>query len=162
MKTKNETTISREPGGQALTITREFEAPIALLFKAYTDAELVKQWLGPRGYEMVVETFDAHTGGRYRYIHTDGKGEAYAFRGIFHEVAAPETIIQTFEYEGAKGHVSLETATFESLPGNRSRVTSLSVFQSIADLDMMLRSDMERGVKEGFERLDELFEKGVA
>lgn len=158
---KNETKISREPGGQALSIIREFEAPKELLFRAYTDAGLVKQWLGPRGYEMVVEVFDAYAGGRYRYIHTDGKGGSYAFKGVFHEVAAPETIIQTFEFEGAKGHVSLETATFESLPGNRSRVTALSVFQSVADLDRMLRSDMERGVKEGFDRLDELFENGL-
>ena len=158
---KNETKISREPGGQALSIIREFEAPRELLFRAYTEADLMKQWLGPRGYEMVIEVFDAYTGGRYRYIHTDGKGGSYAFRGVFHEVAAPETIIQTFEFEGAKGHVSLETATFESMPGNRSRVTALSVFQSVADLDMMLRSEMERGVKEGFERLDELFEKGL-
>jgi len=159
---KNETRISREPGGQALSIIREFDAPRELLFRAYTEAELMKQWLGSKGYEMVVEIFDPYAGGRYRYIHTDGKGGSYAFRGVFHDVTAPESIIQTFEFEGAKGHVSLETATFEALPGNRSRVTALSVFQSVADLDMMLRSEMERGVKEGFERLDELFAKGIA
>jgi len=160
MKNKNETKIVSESGSQEIIITREFEAPRELVFKAYTEPELVKQWLGPKGYEMHIDKYDAQSGGEYRYIHT-AEGEEYAFRGVFHEVSAPETIIQTFEFEGAKGHVSLETATFEALPGNRTRVTGSSIFQSIADRDMMLRSGMETGVREGYERLDEILEKGL-
>lgn len=142
MATKNETKIIGESGKQEIIIIREFEAPRELVFKAYTDAELLKQWLGPRGYEMHVDTFDARSGGEYRYIHTGKEGEEYAFRGVFHEISAPEVITQTFEFEGAKGHVSLEKATFEALPDNRTRVTGLSVYQSVADRDMMLRSNM--------------------
>ncbi|GAB3501939.1 SRPBCC family protein [Emticicia fontis] len=161
MKSKNETKVVGESGKQEIVITREFEAPRELVFKAYTDPELLKQWLGPKGYEMQVDKFDARSGGEYRYIHIGKKGEEYGFRGVFHEVNEPEVITQTFEFEGAKGHVSLEKATFEALPGNRTRVTGLSVFQSIADRDMMLQSNMETGVREGYERLDDLIESGA-
>lgn len=159
MKSKNETRIVGESGKQEIIIIREFEAPRELVFKAYTDPELLKLWLGPRGYEMHVDKFDARSGGEYRYVHTGKNGEEYGFRGVFHEVNHPETITQTFEFEGAKGHVSLEKATFEALPDNRTRVTGLSIYQSVADRDMMLRSNMETGVNEGHQRLDELFEQ---
>ncbi len=81
-----------------------------------------------------------------------------------HEVLAPERIIGTFEFEGLpeKGHVILGTVKFEVLPGNRTRLTSQSVFQSVADRDGMLQSGMERGVNEGYERLDELLAKKFA
>ncbi|MBA4852896.1 SRPBCC family protein [Emticicia sp. BO119] len=159
MKSKNETKITGESGKQDIIITREFEAPRELVFKAYTDPDLLKQWLGPRGYEMHIDKFDARSGGEYRYIHTGKNGEEYSFRGVFHDISAPESAVQTFEFEGAKGHVSLDTAMFEVLPGNRTRVTTTSVFQSVADRDMMLRSNMENGVTEGYQRLDELIEK---
>lgn len=161
MKNKNETSIIGESGKQEIIIVREFEAPRELVFKAYTEPDLLKQWLGPRGYEMHIDKFDARSGGEYRYIHTGKEGEEYAFRGVFHEISEPEVIIQTFEFEGTKGHVSLEKASFEALPGNRTRVTGLSIYQSVADRDMMLRSNMEMGVKQGHERLDEIIDKGL-
>ena len=79
-----------------------------------------------------------------------------------HEVLAPERIISTFEFEGLpeKGHVILGTLKFEALPGNRTRLTSQSVFQSVADRDGMVQAGMERGVNDGYERLDELLAKG--
>ena len=96
----------------------------------------------------------------YRYIHKRG-GNEYAFHGVNHEVLAPERIIGTFEFEGLpeKGHVLLVTARFEALPGDRTRLTSQSVFQSVSDRDGMLQSGMERGVNDGYERLDEILER---
>jgi uncharacterized protein YndB with AHSA1/START domain len=154
----NETTITAEPGKHDYVIVREFEAPRELVFKAFTDAELVRKWLGPYGLKMTIEKFESKDGGTYRYIHEDQNGNKFAFRGVNHEVLSPERIIGTFEFEGLpeKGHVALQTARFEALPGGRTRVTSQSVFQSVADRDGMLRSGMERGVKQGFERLDEV------
>ena len=78
-----------------------------------------------------------------------------------HEVLPPERIIDTFEFEGLPetGHVILETAKFEALPGNRTKLTSQSVFQSVEDRDRMMQSGMEEGVNESYERLDELLEK---
>lgn len=157
MSTNNQTTITVKPGQQDLFITREFDAPRELVFKAFTDPDLYVQWLGPRGYKMKLETFEPQSGGRYRYIHTDTAGNDYGFHGVFHEMT-PERMIQTFEFEGLPepGHVSLDSMQLESLPGDRTKVTIHSVFQSVADRDGMVESGMERGVNEGYERLDEV------
>jgi uncharacterized protein YndB with AHSA1/START domain len=158
---KNQTRITSKPGKQEILIMREFDAPRELVFKAFTDPKLYTQWLGPRRYTMTLETFEPRNGGTWRYIHKDTDGNEYAFHGVYHEVAAPERIVDTFEFEGLpeKGHVSLETARFEALPRNRTRLTSQAVFQSVADRDGMLQSGMEKGVNEGYDRLDELLAK---
>lgn len=160
--TKNQTEIKAEPGKQELFITREFEAPRELVFRAFTDPELIVRWLGPRELIMRIDKFDCRSGGAYRYIHTDPAGNDYGFHGVIHDVTAPERIIQTFEFEGLpeSGHVTLETTRFEALPDNRTKVTVQSVFQSVADRDGMLQSGMERGVNDSHWRLDELFEAG--
>jgi uncharacterized protein YndB with AHSA1/START domain len=157
---KNKTTITAEPGKQDITIIREFDAPRELVWKAYTDPKLYVQWVGPRNLEMVLEKFEPVTGGSYRYIHKDKDG-SYAFNGVNHLVRTPDLIISTFEFEGLpeRGHVALETAKFEVLPGGRTRFTGHSVFQSQADRDGMIASGMEFGVTEGHERLDELLER---
>ncbi|HKY53541.1 MAG TPA: SRPBCC family protein [Anaerolineales bacterium] len=157
---KNKTNITVEPGKQELFITREFDAPRALVYKAHIDPDLYVQWLGPRGYEMVLETFEPHSGGRYRYIQKDKNGSEYGFHGVFHEMSE-ELMIQTFEFEGLpeRGHVVLDTMRLEELPGNRTKITIQSVYQSVADRDGMVESGMERGVNEGYERLDELLAK---
>lgn len=157
----NKTQITAEPGKQEIFITREFDAPRELVFKAHIDPELYVQWLGPRELTMTLEKFEPRSGGTWRYIHKDQAGNRYAFHGVNHEVLAPERIIGTFEFEGLpeKGHVVLGTLKFEALPGNRTRLTSQSVFQSVADRDGMVRSGMERGVNEGYDRLDDLLEK---
>jgi uncharacterized protein YndB with AHSA1/START domain len=154
---KNKTTIIAEPGKQELFITREFDAPRELVFKAHTDPQLYVQWLGPHGYEMVLETFEPHSGGGYRYIHRNKDGNEFGFHGVFHEISE-ELMIQTFEFEGLpeRGHVILDTMRLDTLPGNRTRVTIQSVYQSVADRDGMVQSGMERGVTEGYERLDEV------
>jgi len=153
----NQTVVTAEPGVQEVFITREFDAPRELVFKAHTDPELYVQWLGPRGYEMILETFEPVNGGKYRYIHKDPDGNEFAFHGTFHEMSE-ELMIQTFEFEGLpeRGHVSLDTMRLEALPGDRTRVTIQSVFQSVEDRDGMVQSGMERGVREGYERLDEV------
>ena len=157
---KNKTTVTTEPGKQEVFITREFDAPRELVFKAHTDPELYVQWLGPNGYEMKLETFEPYSGGRYRYIHKDPDGNEYGFHGVFHEISEA-LMIQTFEFEGLpeKGHVSLDTMRLEKLPGDRTRITIQSVFQSVEDRDGMVQSGMERGLSEGHERLDEILKK---
>jgi len=107
---------------------------------------------------MKLDRFEPKSGGSYRYIHSDEKGNQYGFHGVIHEVSTPERIIQTFEFERLpdKGHVSLDTARFETLPGDRTIVIFQSVFQSVADRDGMLQSGMEGGLNESHERLDEL------
>lgn len=156
----NKTVVTAETGKQELFITREFDASRELVFKAHTDPDLYVQWVGPRDLTMTIEKFEMHDGGSYRYTH-ERDGHKYAFHGVSHEVLAPERIIGTFEFDGLpeKGHVILGTTRFEELPGGRSRVVHQSVFQSVADRDGMIQSGMERGVNEGYEKLDELLAK---
>ncbi|MFN8399904.1 MAG: SRPBCC family protein [Anaerolineales bacterium] len=155
MSSKNKTVVKVEPGKQELFIIREFDAPRELVFRAHTDPKLFVKWIGPHGYEMVLKEFELVNGGRYRYIHKDPQGNEYGFRGCFHEISL-EKLTQTFEFEGYPGHVSLETATLEELPSNRTRVTIHSVYQSVADRDGMVQNGMEKGVREGYERLDNI------
>jgi uncharacterized protein YndB with AHSA1/START domain len=159
MSTKNKTNVTAEPGKQEVIITREFDAPRELVYRAHVDPDLYVQWLGPHGYEMILDTFEPHSGGRYRYIHKDQNGNEYGFHGVFHEISE-ERMIQTFEFEGMPepGHVTLDTMRIESLPGDRTRITIQSVFQSVTDRDGMVQAGMERGITEGYERLDQIFE----
>jgi uncharacterized protein YndB with AHSA1/START domain len=160
---KNQTKISAPPGKQELYITREFDAPRELVFKAFCDPELVIRWLGPKNMKMTIERFDARSGGSYRYIHTDEKGNSYAFHGVVHEVTAPERVIQTFEFEGLpeRGHVSIDTSLFEELPGGRTKLTIHSVFRSVSDRDGIMMSGMERGVNDSYNRLDEVLAESI-
>jgi uncharacterized protein YndB with AHSA1/START domain len=161
MASNNQTQVRAEAGKQEIFIVREFEARREWVFKAFTDPALIVKWLGPRELKIRLDQFEPRNGGSYRYVHTDPSGNEYGFHGVCHEVLAPERIIQTFEFEGLpeKGHVVLETTKLEALPGNRTRITIHSVFQSVADRDGMVMAGMERGMRESHERLDELFEK---
>jgi uncharacterized protein YndB with AHSA1/START domain len=154
----NKTKITAEPGKQELTITREFDAPRELVFKAFTDPVLYVKWLGPRRLSTRLETFEPHSGGSWRYVQSGADGMEHAFHGVYHEVCYPERIINTFEYEGLpeSGHVILETMRFEAMPGGRTRLVGQSVYQSVADRDGMLQAGMEEGVNDSYERLAEL------
>ncbi len=156
----NTTRITAEPGKQEIVITREFDAPPELVFKAHTDPKLFVQWIGPRGLTTTLKTFEPVSGGKWRFVQTDQDGHTYGFHGVFHEVSS-EHMVQTFEYEGLpeRGHVQLDTLRLEALPEGRTRLTAHSVFLSVADRDGMVASGMERGVREGYERLDEILEK---
>ncbi len=150
-----QTQITAEPGVPQIIVTREFDAPRELLFRAYTDPELLVQWLGPRNLTMEIERHDAHDGGRWRFIHRDADGNEFGFHGVFHGTQSPDGTVRTFEFEGAPGHVSLETLTLEER-GGRTLVRTNSVFQSVEDRDAMIQSGMESGVNDSMERLEEL------
>ena len=150
-----ETQIVADPTVPLIRITREFDAPRGKVFRAHTDPELLVQWLGPRGLEMRIDSYDCRTGGSYRYVHSDANGE-YAFRGCFHEVRPDELIVQTFTFEGMPDSVALERLVLEDLGDGRTRLTATSLCDSFADRDAMIASGMETGVVEGYERLDEL------
>lgn len=147
--------IKAEPGSHEIVMSREFDAPRDLVFKVSTDPDLVPKWWGPRELTTTVATMEPRSGGSWRFVQRDAAGNEYAFHGVYHEIAAPDRIVQTFEFEGMPGHVLLETMTLEDL-GGRTRLTTHSVFQSVADRDGMLQSDMEAGANESLDRLAEL------
>jgi uncharacterized protein YndB with AHSA1/START domain len=145
------TTITAPPGTQVIEVTREFAAPPSAVFRAHTDPDLVVRWLGPHGMEMEILEYDARSGGGYHYIHRDERGE-YRFRGVFHTVS-PDRIVQTFEFEGAPGEVTLDSMTLTDL-GSRTRLVTHSVFPSVEARDAALASGMGRGITQSYERLD--------
>lgn len=144
-----------EPESLEILITMTFNAPRELVFKAYTDPALIPQWWGPRYLTTEIDKLEARAGGQWRFVQTAPDGGFHAFHGVFHEVSAPERIVQTFEYEGWPGHVQMETAVFEDL-GGRTRVVSQSVFQTVEARDGMVASGMEVGINDGYERMNEL------
>lgn len=152
------TQFTAEPGIPQIISEREFDAPRELLFCAWTEPELLKQWLGPRNLTMEIDRYDVRDGGTWRYVHRDDEGNEYAFHGVFHGDPSPEGMVQTFEYEGYPGHVSLDTLTFEERDG-RTIVRTNTVFQSVEARDGMMQSGMEYGVDDGYDRLDALIAK---
>lgn len=158
--TKYETTIEADPNLPTVRMVRDFDATPDRVFKAFADPELFARWVGPDGVGIEVHRWDARTGGNYRY--SAGSGEQVAsFYGSFHELRPGERIVQTQTYEDIPDGVALETITFEDLGGGRTRVTSLSVLETMEGRDGMVASGMEVGVIQGYEQLDALLAEGV-
>ena len=151
----NETEIVSDPDVPLVRITREFDAPPEKVFRAHTDPDLVSRWLGPGRHTMRVDTYDCRTGGAYRYVLTSD-GNEFGFHGCFHEVRPSELIVQTFTFEGDPDGVALERLVFEDLGGGRTRLTATSLVDSFESRDAFVASGMDSGVREGYERLDEL------
>jgi uncharacterized protein YndB with AHSA1/START domain len=152
---QHETRIDAPAGLPWIDIVREFDAPPSAVYRAHTDPDLLKRWLGPHDVEMTVERWEARTGGEWAYTHRRGE-EAYEFYGSFHELRENERIVQTFTFAGFPDAVALEIATLEELPGGRTRLVNRSVGNSVEERDAMVASGMEHGIVAGYEKLDEL------
>src|SRR5689334_5569462 len=138
---KRRTTMTKlkviaEPGKHDIVMTRELNAPRELVFKAMTDPALILKWWGPKQYTTIVDKMDVRVGGIWRYIQRNTNGDEHIFSGVYHEITSPDRLVYTFEYEGAPGHVSLETVTLAERDG-KTLITDSLVFQSIADRDAM-------------------------
>jgi uncharacterized protein YndB with AHSA1/START domain len=151
--------VIADPGTQEIVITRSFDAPRELVFKAFTEPDAVRRWWGLANSDTVVDQLEARPGGRWRFVERDGEGNEDAFHGVYHDLQAPERIVYTFEYEGMPGHVLLETIVLEDQDG-KTLMTDTSVFQSVSDRDGMLQSGMETGAAESFARLDDYLARG--
>lgn len=162
MATKNQLKLIAETGKQEMFFIREFEAPRELVFKAHSDPKIMEQWMGPCVIKTVFDKYEAKNHGSYRYTCSTQDGHSFSFNGAIHEMIAPERIIQTVEFEEypVKGRAAIEIIRFEALPGDRTRLTSQTIFQSVDDRDGAVKSGMEAGVIEGYERLDEMLEDG--
>ena len=147
-----------EPQQHSIVSTRILNAPRELVFKVMNDPQTIPQWWGPRILTTTVDKMEPHSGGSWRYVVRDQKGNEWAFHGIYHTIEAPLRTISTYEWEALPGHVSLETALFEDYEGG-TKITTISVFQSIEDRDGMLQSGMEEGADDTMDRLEELLAK---
>lgn len=154
--TTRETTIEADPNLPTIRIIRDFDAAPERVFRAWTDPDLAARWLGPKDLTIRTDSWDARTGGCYRYAAIRDGREVAAFYGSFHEVRAPERLVWTFTWEGMPDGVSLETITFTDLGNGRTEVTSLGVVDTLEARDAILSSGMDVGVREGYEKLDDL------
>jgi uncharacterized protein YndB with AHSA1/START domain len=145
------------PSDTEIRMTRVFDAPRDLVFEAHTSAEHMKNWWGPRKYEILSAELDFRPGGKWRIVHRGSDGEEYGFHGEYREIVRPERITWTFEFEGMPGHVSVETLTLEEHDG-KTTLTARSVYDSVESRDGMLESGMEAGAAETMERLEEYLE----
>ncbi|GIG19358.1 activator of HSP90 ATPase [Cellulomonas chitinilytica] len=152
----NPVTIDAPEGVPFIDITREFDAPVAAVFQAHAQPDLVRQWMGPRDLAMDIKEWDFTSGGSWRYVHTAPDGQGYEFNGVFHVVRENEFAIQTFEFGGYPDVVAIESIAFEDLGGGRSRVRIHSTYPTLEARDGMVASGMDQGLTQGYERLDAL------
>ncbi len=143
------------PSDTEIVMEREFDAPPALVFRAYTDPELIKQWMGFRTLETVVDKWDPTPGGEYRWFQVTPDGTEQAFRGHFKVIEPPTKLVNTFEWEGMPGHIVETTLIFTDL-GGRTRLTATDVYASKEDRDGIIAYGMEEGAAETWNRLNEL------
>jgi len=155
--------VSRRVGKLTLTVksdleiefTREFDAPRRLVFEAHAKPEHVRRWWGPFGSTMTVCELDFRPGGRWRFVLRTARGQDVAFHGEYREITAPEWFVWTFGFDGMPGPPGLETYSFTEHEG-RTRLVSVSHFDSIESRDAAIASGMEKGAAETLDRLEEL------
>jgi uncharacterized protein YndB with AHSA1/START domain len=142
------------PTDREIRIERVFNAPRDRVWQALTDPKLVAQWWG-RGNKLVIERLEVKRGGHWRFVEHSDHG-VHGFEGRFREVTPPERIVQTFEWDGMPGHVTIETLMLEDLGDGRTRIVNVSLFYTTAERDGMLQSGMERGLNESYAALDKV------
>jgi uncharacterized protein YndB with AHSA1/START domain len=147
--------IEADPDLPIIRMTRDFAATPAQVLRAHTDPVLFARWVGPDRMDTEILDWDATSGGRWRYV-ARRDGNEYGFWGAVHDVQPNRMITQTFGFDGAEDSASLERVTFTDLGGGRTRLHGISVVFDVATRDAVLASGMERGVTEGYERLDDL------
>ena len=141
-------------GEKQIRMIREFPARREIVFKAFTSCDHIKNWWGQASSTLTQCDLDFRPGGKYRFVERDGQGDEYAFRGEVREIVEPEKIVQTFEWEGMPGHISVDNMVLEDLGNGRTRLVITTDFASTEDRDGMLQSGMEQGAGESYDRLE--------
>ena len=151
---ERKTKINAEDGKQELMITREFDLPLELLFKAYEDAEIVERWMGTKVLKL-----ENKKHGSYWFETTDPKGNKYGFNGVIHEFTPNHKITRTFEFENTPFGVQLEVLEFEQLTDDTSKLTIHTIFESVEQRDQMLKMPFAQGINMAHNRLQEILNK---
>jgi uncharacterized protein YndB with AHSA1/START domain len=146
--------IDRE--GKTMSMSRVFDATPDQLWRIHTEHKLIPLWWGSRASTTTVDKMDVRVGGKWRFIAKDSDGGTYVFHGEYRAVEPHTRLVSTFEFEGMPGHVTTDHYLFEALPGGQTRLTNLSEYASLEDLEAMLQTGMEGGANEGWDRAEEL------
>jgi uncharacterized protein YndB with AHSA1/START domain len=151
---ERKTKVHAEDGKQELVITREFDLPVELLFRAYEEADIVEQWMGTK-----VVKLESKRHGSFQFVTTDPKGNKHGFNGTIHEFVPGKKITRTFEMESAPLGVQLEFLEFESLTHETSKLTMQVVYRSVAVRDQVLRMPFAQGIHMAHNRIQEILNK---
>jgi uncharacterized protein YndB with AHSA1/START domain len=143
------------PTAEQILVTREFNAPKHLVYKAWTTPELVRRWWTAKRGEMTVAEIDLRVGGRWRYVMVADGGMEVAFHGEYREIVPNERIVSTEVYEGMSGAEALDMITFTELDG-RTTVTLLVQHSSQAHRDAHVNSGMEHGLQDALDLLEQV------
>ena len=148
------TKINAEDGKQELVITREFDLPLELLFKAYVEADIVEQWMGTKVLKL-----ESKRHGSYQFETTDPRGNKHGFSGVIHEFSPNQKITRTFEMENSPFGIQLEFLEFEKLTNDTSKLNMHVVYRSVALRDQMLQLPFAQGINMAHNRLQEIVSK---
>ncbi len=151
---ERKTKVETQDGKQEVVITREFELPVALLFKAYVEPELVSEWMGTKVLKL-----ESRKHGGYQFETTDPRGNKYAFNGVIHEFQTDRKITRTFEMENTPFGVQLELLEFEALTAETSKLNMRVIYESVAQKEQVLKIGMAPGINMAHNRLQEAANK---
>jgi uncharacterized protein YndB with AHSA1/START domain len=154
---KSPASVLTTPSDREVHIERVFDAPRELVWRAFTEPELLAQWWG-RGNKLVIERLEVERGGHWRFVEHSDQG-VHGFEGRFREVSPPERLAWTFEWDGMPGHVAIDTTEFEDLGDGRTKVITRSIFHTTEERDGMLESGMQQGLDQSYAALDRLLAK---
>ena len=149
---ERKTKINAEDGKQELVITREFDLPLELLFKAYVEAEFIEQWMGTK-----VVKLESKKQGSYTLEKKDDQGNVvFKADGVIHELIPNKKIIRTFEMANTPFGVQLEVYEFEKLTNDTSRLNMHVIYESVAQRDQVLQMPFEQGLNWAHNRIEEV------
>jgi uncharacterized protein YndB with AHSA1/START domain len=151
---EQKTKINAEDGKQELVITRVFDLPLELLFKAYVESEIVEQWMGTKVLKL-----ESKKHGSYQFETTDPKGNKHGFNGVIHEFVPNQKITRTFEMENASFGVQLELLEFEQLSDDTSKLTMHVIYESVAQRDQLLKLPFAQGINMAHNRIQDILNK---
>ncbi len=152
---ERKTRIDAEDGKQELTITREFDLPVELLFRAHVESEIVEQWMGTKVLKL-----ESKKHGSYQFETTGPQGNVvFRANGVFHEFSPNRKITRTFEMENAPFGVQLEVLEFEKLTDETSKIKMHVVYESVAQRDQLLKLPFAYGINMAHNRLQEVVSK---
>lgn len=149
---ERKTKVNAEEGKQEIVISREFDLPVALLFKAYTEPELVAQWMGTKVVKM-----ESKKHGSYQFETADGQGNVmFSANGVIHELSPDKKIIRTFEMDNTPFGVQLEIYEFEPLTDGTSKLNMRVIYESVAQRDQVLKMPFAQGLNMAHDRLQDV------
>lgn len=151
---EQKTKIEAEPNRQELTITREFDLPLELLFRAYVEPEIIEQWMGTKVLKL-----EARKHGSWQFETTDPKGNKHGFNGVIHELIKNQKITRTFEMDKTPFGVQLELYNFEKLTDDTSKLTMHVLYESVAQRDQVLQLPFKQGINMAHNRIEEIAKK---